>query len=179
MSYYFSRTINASQSDAIDRIRTALATKGFGVLTTIDVAATMKSKLGEDFRPYMILGACNPHFAWRAQRSPTRRGGDRSGRSGGQHGLDRQSAPGGTGAGGARVAAGGGRGRLTWQDGESHDGPAKRPFLSVEGYLYSPCRPRLTMEINGRCNKPFGPGGGTRRLHQEPRPAPRLLMGAK
>lgn len=66
MSYYFSRTINTSQREAIDRVTAALAGKGFGVLTTIDVAATMKNKLGVDFKPYTILGACNPHFAWRA-----------------------------------------------------------------------------------------------------------------
>jgi uncharacterized protein (DUF302 family) len=69
MSYYFSKTIDASFEDAVKRATAALSTKGFGVLTTIDVRATMKNKLGVDFRPYLILGACNPHFAWRALQS--------------------------------------------------------------------------------------------------------------
>jgi uncharacterized protein (DUF302 family) len=74
MSYYFSRAIDASQPEAIDRVTAALASKGFGVLTTIDVAATMKAKLGVDFRPYVILGACNPHFAWRALQAENKIG---------------------------------------------------------------------------------------------------------
>jgi uncharacterized protein (DUF302 family) len=66
MSYTFTKVLNASMSDAVERVTAALAAKGFGVLTTIDVKATLKKKLDVDFRPYVILGACNPEFAYQA-----------------------------------------------------------------------------------------------------------------
>jgi uncharacterized protein (DUF302 family) len=66
MSYYFAKTVKAPFAEAIERVTAALKERGFGVLTTIDVQATMKAKLGIDFRPYTILGACNPSFAHKA-----------------------------------------------------------------------------------------------------------------
>lgn len=66
MSYYFSKTVDADFDDAIARVTDALAQQGFGVLTEIDVQATFKKKLDADFRPYRILGACSPGFAYEA-----------------------------------------------------------------------------------------------------------------
>jgi uncharacterized protein (DUF302 family) len=66
MSYYFSKTLKMPFAQAIQHVTDALAGKGFGILTTIDVRATMKKKLDLDFRPYTILGACNPQFAHKA-----------------------------------------------------------------------------------------------------------------
>jgi uncharacterized protein (DUF302 family) len=74
MSYYFTKTLSMPFADAIAHVTEALAAKGFGVLTTIDVQATMKKKLGADFKPYTILGACNPHYAYRALQKEDRIG---------------------------------------------------------------------------------------------------------
>jgi uncharacterized protein (DUF302 family) len=64
--YFFNKTVDLSFGEAIERVTEELKKEGFGVLTEIDVQATMKKKLDVDFRPYKILGACNPHFAYQA-----------------------------------------------------------------------------------------------------------------
>jgi uncharacterized protein (DUF302 family) len=66
MGIALSTTLHTSFDDAVKRTREALAQKGFGVLTEIDVKATLKAKLGEDMEDYLILGACNPQFAHEA-----------------------------------------------------------------------------------------------------------------
>ena len=64
--YALQRTVNLSYEEADRRVREALQQEGFGVLTEIDVRATLKQKLGVDFCRYEILGACNPPLAHRA-----------------------------------------------------------------------------------------------------------------
>lgn len=66
MSYYFSKTLECTFDEAVDCVTEALKKQGFGILTQIDVSATLKKKLDVDFRPYMILGVCNPPFAHKA-----------------------------------------------------------------------------------------------------------------
>jgi uncharacterized protein (DUF302 family) len=66
MSYYFSKTLNVSFDEAVARVTEELKKESFGILTDIDVQATLKKKLNADFRKYRILGACNPPFAYQA-----------------------------------------------------------------------------------------------------------------
>ncbi|MEJ2410922.1 MAG: DUF302 domain-containing protein [Novosphingobium sp.] len=66
MSYYVSARLQASFEDAIERTEAGLKTEGFGVISRIDIQQTLKSKIDVDFRPYTILGACNPTLAYEA-----------------------------------------------------------------------------------------------------------------
>jgi uncharacterized protein (DUF302 family) len=66
VSYYFSKTVDGPFVEALSRFTEVLKSEGFGVLTEIDVKATLKKKLDIDFQNYRILGACNPPFAYQA-----------------------------------------------------------------------------------------------------------------
>ncbi len=70
MKYYYEKMLTGiSFDEAIDRVTEALKEEGFGVLTEIDVKETLKKKLDVNFRPYRILGACNPSYAHKALQS--------------------------------------------------------------------------------------------------------------
>ena len=69
MSYYFSKIVTEDFDKAIEKVTSKLKEEGFGVLTEIDVKATLKKKLDVDFKKYKILGACNPPFAYKALQS--------------------------------------------------------------------------------------------------------------
>lgn len=74
MSYYFAKTLDATFDEAIEKVTAALGKEGFGILTEIDVQATLKNKLDVDFHPYRILGACNPPMAHKALQAENKIG---------------------------------------------------------------------------------------------------------
>ena len=74
MSYYFNKIVEQNFEDAIEKVTEELQKEGFGILTEIDVKATLKKKLNVDFRKYKILGACNPGFAHKALLSENKIG---------------------------------------------------------------------------------------------------------
>ena len=65
-TYGFSKVVNLGYNEAIEKVTEELKKEGFGVLTEIDVKETLKKKLDVDFKPYKILGACNPPFAYKS-----------------------------------------------------------------------------------------------------------------
>jgi len=74
MSYYFSKKIQGSFDEILERVSASLKDEGFGILTEIDVKNTLKNKLDVDFHNYKILGACNPPFAYKALQAENKIG---------------------------------------------------------------------------------------------------------
>ena len=68
-NYGFWKVVNLGYDEAIEKVTEELKKEGFGVLTEIDVKATLKKKLDVEFKPYKILGACNPSYAYQALQS--------------------------------------------------------------------------------------------------------------
>ncbi len=66
MAYYFSKTLNTSFNDAVEKVTASLSAEGFGVISEVDIHEKIKFKLGVDFKRYRILGACNPAYSYRA-----------------------------------------------------------------------------------------------------------------
>lgn len=66
MSYYYAKKLNMPFGEAVTRLKQILQAEGFGVVTEMDIQQKFKEKLDIEFRPYLILGACNPHFAHKA-----------------------------------------------------------------------------------------------------------------
>ena len=69
MKYYFNKTVTGTFEEVIDTVTQGLKEEGFGVLTEIDVTATLKEKLEIDFKKYKILGACSPPYAYKALKA--------------------------------------------------------------------------------------------------------------
>ena len=74
MSYYFSKVLDREFQDAVDHTIAALKAKGFGIASEIDLKGTFKNKLDKDIRPYRILGACNPNYAFEALQTENKIG---------------------------------------------------------------------------------------------------------
>lgn len=74
MAYYFSKTLQTSFGDAVEKVTAALLAEGFGVISEIDLHEKIKSKLGVDFKRYRILGACNPAYAYKALQAEDKAG---------------------------------------------------------------------------------------------------------
>ena len=74
MKYYFEKTVDYAFEEAVEKVTEELKKEGFGVLTEIDVQATLKKKLDVDFKKYRILGACNPPFAYKALQAENKIG---------------------------------------------------------------------------------------------------------
>jgi len=74
MNPYFTKIVDKSFDDAINHVTAILKEFGFGIITEIDVKQTLKNKIDVDFRPYRILGACNPSFAYKALQAENKAG---------------------------------------------------------------------------------------------------------